>query len=1034
MWVKPSEVLVTGFWSTDRANPYFALQRRRGHDEEHVGFTSMFVATLDSVFDSKTNRYRILHQRPDSEVYHLIAEADTKEEIEEHWQWLEEHIMPALGKIDAGVDVTDYVQSKIKSLCAQADEDEIGDFESDKFKNATKKFHKLFNVPADEKLVTYYACSYWRGRVPRQGWLYLSVNYLCFYSYLLGKDITIVLKFTDITSLERLQAYVTETIRVGTRFHVHDFSMFRNIEETYQMMEQLANFAAKKLLSEKGAFREEEFFPVVTKKTAPKAISQLKRDLDAKTRSELYRCRFRLPTNERLDGEVTCQLWTPYNQSHVSGKLYISTNFVCFASRVYHQVNLIIPFRDINLVEKKSDQAIKPEIDMDSAIFIAMKQEGGKFVFSQFDDREFVFNKLSQMLSQYQEALPPSVEPPTIELSTPLYLQFNSNYTDERFAIEKSKEASWNTHFLSYGRSSIMYRTNELYELIFQGIPDSLRNELWLVFSGAIHDKAANPNVYLKLVHESSFVKAIHGSTNDEIERDLYRALPDQKAFQQESGISALRRLLRAYACHNTDVGYCQAMNIIGGVLLLYMNEEDAFWTLAALCERLLPDYYNTKVVGALIDQGVFNDYCNEYLPDLYEKLKNLGVAACISLSWFLTLFICVMPFESALYVMDIFFYDGIKVLFQLALTILKENEERLLECQDDGDAIMVLTGYLDGITDDNESEKKIISLIKQSYMNYNRINEEDINRLRLKHRLKVVQTMGEAILQSAAKNTLKYTLFNEEQIKDLFYVFRDASRISLSETSDPRKLPYETYRIGRADYLLLCKYLSPWFIGEHPEDLANTLFDALCTSTNSNEMDFINFIRLWNILLNEDFKLKLKLLFVSHLKDEKRREIGVASLLELPSARLTPLNIPPKQEDSSVSTEEQSTTDEVKEAENPKPKPSQLPLMNQTEFIHLCKSMYNVMTGDIDDEDLFRALTTSSTILLKTGEMSKPYRGLETDDSHSEETTNEWTLSFEQLEGSMNAETSIVTWFETNSQQQSLEQRIHNYNQDFLH
>jgi len=131
------------------------------------------------------------------------------------------------------------------------------------------------------------------------------------------------------------------------------------------------------------------------------------------------------------------------------------------------------------------------------------------------------------------------------------------------------------------------------------------------------------------------------------------------------------------------------------------------------------------------------------------------------------------MPFESALYVIDIFFYDGIKVLFQLALTILKENQDRLLQCQDDGDAIMVLTSYLDAIADENGNEIKIINLIKQSYINYNGINEEDINRLRLKHRLKVVQTMAESILQSAAKNTLKYTLFTEYQIKDLFYVFK---------------------------------------------------------------------------------------------------------------------------------------------------------------------------------------------------------------------------------------------------------------------
>lgn len=62
------------------------------------------------------------------------------------------------------------------------------DDDTEKFKEAIVKFHKLFGMPEEEKLVNYYSCSYWKGKVPRQGWMYLSINHLCFYSFLMGRE------------------------------------------------------------------------------------------------------------------------------------------------------------------------------------------------------------------------------------------------------------------------------------------------------------------------------------------------------------------------------------------------------------------------------------------------------------------------------------------------------------------------------------------------------------------------------------------------------------------------------------------------------------------------------------------------------------------------------------------------------------------------------------------------------------------------------------------------------------------------------
>lgn len=81
-----------------------------------------------------------------------------------------------------------------------------------------------------------------------------------------------------------------------------------------------------------------------------------------------------------------------------------------------------------------------------------------------------------------------------------------------------------------------------------------------------------------------------------------------------------------------------------------------------------------------------FKFYRNYFSP-LDLKLKELNVIGYVSLAWFLTIFISAIPFDSAVYLIDCFFYDGAKVMFQLALNILLVNKDKLMDCQDEGKA-----------------------------------------------------------------------------------------------------------------------------------------------------------------------------------------------------------------------------------------------------------------------------------------------------------------------------------------------------------
>lgn len=91
--------------------------------------------------------------------------------------------------------------------------------------------------------------------------------------------------------------------------------------------------------------------------------------------------------------------------------------------------------------------------------------------------------------------------------------------------------------------------------LIQVGLPNRLRGEMWETLSGSLYLRYANPNVYQSILKEHEGQVTM---STEEIEKDLNRSLPEYPAYQTDTGISALRRVLTAYSWKNPELGYCQ--------------------------------------------------------------------------------------------------------------------------------------------------------------------------------------------------------------------------------------------------------------------------------------------------------------------------------------------------------------------------------------------------------------------------------------------------------------------------------------------
>uniref|UniRef100_A0A8C2GN12 TBC1 domain family member 8 n=1 Tax=Cyprinus carpio TaxID=7962 RepID=A0A8C2GN12_CYPCA len=798
MWITPEEVALKNalkLWVTDRSNDYFLLQHRRGHGDTGGKITGLLVGALDTVLDSNARvaPFRIVLHVPGSQVSWVIASGATVEEVQRHWRWLDQNLLPYMAVFENKEDAASFVLGKVKGLIAEevlggqaAREDDPARFRED-----LARFEQRFGLPQREKLVTHYSCCCWKGRVPRQGSLYLTTNHIAFYSFLLGKEVKLLVPWAEVTRLERVSVgLLTDVIRVHTRRKQRDFSMFLNVDEVMMVMCQLADIALRRLLDSGGL-----------------TLDQSLQDSTNITKST----------------------------SALPNPVIISVR----CKRAFQLIELL--HRD-ELVEKVRHRLRD----------LHWKQN----LISGHDLRK----KSSVLLSAL-------------------------GLTISRLIRQRLFKRLWDEHFTEFGRGVHMFRTDKIRKLVALGIPESLRGELWLNFSDACSSLAAHPSYYTDLLERCRGESSI---ATEEIERDLHRSLPEHPAFQSETGISALRRVLTAYAFRNPAIGYCQSMNILASVMLLYTKEEEAFWLLVTVCERMLPDYFNRRVIGAQVDQSVFEELIRERLPELSERVPDLSPLASASLTWFLTLFVSVLPFRSALCVLDCFFYHGIRAIFQISLAVLDANTAELSSCSDDGHALMILTSFLEQLRHEEEAHVcaedagsshrlNITTLITDAHEKFSAVSVKHVEMLRSRQRVQVLQAHEDSTKDNALRLVTPDVSLSPGDLSELYDLFKTEHFISLywgdgvsSSSASPAPPAaaggcVERYVVDRAQFKSLYELLTPWSCGTHTDTVAQRAF-TLLDQDRDGLVTFSQFTHMLDLLYCEELNEKIRLLYRLHI------------------------------------------------------------------------------------------------------------------------------------------------------------------------
>ncbi|XP_071389330.1 USP6 N-terminal-like protein [Centroberyx affinis] len=248
---------------------------------------------------------------------------------------------------------------------------------------------------------------------------------------------------------------------------------------------------------------------------------------------------------------------------------------------------------------------------------------------------------------------------------------------------QKHTEVERTTKWLKMLKSWDKYKNSEkLVRRIYKGIPLQLRGEVWCLLLDIPKIKEEKKDFYEKLK-----VRA-RGLSPDirQIDLDVNRTYRDHIMFMHRYDVKqqALFHVLTAYSMYNTEVGYCQGMSQITALLLIYMNEEDAFWALVKLLsgqKHAMHGFFIPGFPKLMRFQEHHDRILKKMMPKLKQHLDNQEVFTSLyTMKWFFQCFLDRTPFTLTLRIWDIYILEGERVLTAMSYTVLKLHKKHLMK------------------------------------------------------------------------------------------------------------------------------------------------------------------------------------------------------------------------------------------------------------------------------------------------------------------------------------------------------------------